>query len=270
LSTHDPLIAATALEAVLRAGALQLARLHTEVGIRKKGAIDLVTEIDLAVEREARALIGARFPSHAILAEELGHEGPALARDGYCWVLDPIDGTTNYAHRLPIFCASLAVEYGGQPVVGAVFDPTRQELFFAERGAGAFLNGRPIHVSPTSLVLDSLLCTGFPYTVHQDAADLLALFAAFMGRARAVRRLGSAAIDLCYVACGRLDGFWEHSLKPWDTAAAVLVVEEAGGVVTRLDGSPYDSRQADVLASNGRLHTEMAGIIAGCSPPETG
>lgn len=236
---------------------MQMARLHTDVHISKKGAIDLVTEIDVAVERVVRDMIGERFPRHSILAEEFGDDGETPTREGYRWVLDPIDGTTNYAHRLPIFCASLAVEFNGTPIVAAVFDATRQELFFAERGGGAFLNGRPIRVSATSDLIDGLLCTGFPYNVHQTLEEMVGLFAAFIGRARAVRRLGSAALDLCYVACGRLDAFWEHSLHPWDTAAAVLLVAEAGGTVTRLDGSSYDSQHGDLVASNGRLHDAM-------------
>src|SRR5207237_4812764 len=184
--------------------------------IDKKGTIDLVTEVDIAVERRFRALIGERLPDHQILAEELG--GAAAAHAGPCWVFDPIDGTSNYAHGLPIFCASLALEIDGVAEVAAIYDPTRKELFTAERGGGAFVNGRPIHVSAADALIDAMLVTGFPYDVHQRVPEIVGLFGEFVGCARAVRRLGSAALDLCYVAAGRLDGFWESDLKPWDIA----------------------------------------------------
>jgi len=229
--------------------------------VSKKGAIDLVTDVDVEVERMFRAMIAERFPDHAILAEELG--GAATAPEGPCWVFDPIDGTTNYTHGLPIFCASLALEIGGVAELGAVYDPTRRELFTAERGGGAFLNGRPLRVSTTERLVDAMVVTGFPYDVHQRVAEIVGLFGAFVGRARAVRRLGSAAIDLCYVAAGRMDGFWESDLKPWDIAAGLLIVAEAGGRVTSMRGEPITSRGGSVLATNGLLHDEMGGVIRG-------
>jgi myo-inositol-1(or 4)-monophosphatase len=256
----DPLFLATAVEAVLRAGDLQMAHLGTELRIDKKGAIDLVTEVDIAVERMFRAMVAERFPGHAVLAEELGADAPS--RSGHCWIFDPLDGTTNYAHGLPIFSASLALEIDGVVELGTVYDPTRRELFTATRGGGARLNGRPLHVSATADLIDALLVTGFPYTVHQTGADLVRLFGAFLARAQAVRRLGSAALDLCYVGAGRMDGFWEDHLKPWDTAAGALVVEEAGGHVTGLDGRPFDARTGQVVASNGRLHASMLEVVA--------
>lgn len=262
MTPPDPLFLATAIEATLRAGDLQMARFGTDVRIDKKGAIDLVTEVDLAVERMFRDLVGRRFPDHSVLAEELGGE-TGTAASPYCWVFDPIDGTTNYAHGLPIFCASLALEHEGRPIVAAIYDPARRELFTAERGQGARLNGAPIRVSQAGSLIDALLCTGFPYNVHETVGDLIGLFGDFLARARAVRRLGSAAIDLCYVAAGRLDGFWEAQLKPWDVAAGVLIVEEAGGRVTSFDGAPFRSRQASLVASNGSLHDEMLATIAG-------
>ena len=228
--------------------------------IDKKGAIDLVTEVDLECERMCRALIAERFPAHDILAEELSD--PAACSSARCrWVFDPLDGTTNYAHGVPIFCASLALEIDGRTEVGAIYDPARQELFTAERGVGAFLNGVPLHVSSTGTVIDALLVTGFPYDVHQQTGDLVALFGAFLGTARAVRRLGAAALDLCYVAAGRFDGFWEQHLKPWDVAAGALIVEEAGGRVTGMDGSAFDPAAAHLVASNGHLHDQMLRVI---------
>ena len=171
-------------------------------------------------------------------------------------MFDPIDGTVNYAHGMPIFCASLALEVNGRAEVGAVYDPTRRELFTAERGVGAWLNGRPLHVSRAPALIDAMLCTGFPYTVHQSVDSVVGLFGRFVGQARAVRRLGSAAIDLCYVAAGRLDGFWEQELNPWDTAAAALIVEEAGGRVTTFDGRPFQSRERTIVGSNGLIHDD--------------
>ena len=256
----DPVFLATAVEIVVRAGAIQLARRDAGFGISKKGAIDLVTEVDLECERMCRAVIAERFPGHDVLAEELqGDAGGGGSK--YRWVFDPLDGTTNYAHGLPIFCASLGLEIDGRAEVGAVFDPTRGELFTAERGEGAYVNGRALAVSGTPILLDALLVTGFPYDVHERTADLVQMFAGFLGRARAVRRLGSAALDLCYVAAGRFDGFWEQQLKPWDVAAGALIVEEAGGRVTGMDGSPFDPAAAHLVASNERVHDEILAVI---------
>jgi myo-inositol-1(or 4)-monophosphatase len=250
----------TAIEAVVRAGELQMERFgRDDMRVDMKGAIDLVTEVDVAVERMFRALVAERFPDHAVLGEELG--GSATVPPGPCWVFDPIDGTTNYAHGLPIFCASLALEIDGVPEVAAVFDPNRQELFTAERGSGAFLNGAPLRVSSADRLLNAMLVTGFPYDVHARVDEIVGLFAEFVGRARAVRRLGSAAIDLCYVAAGRLDGFWESDLKAWDIAGGALIVAEAGGRVTGMDGAPFTSRGGHVLATNGHLHEAMLDII---------
>ena len=227
--------------------------------VDKKGTIDLVTEVDVSVERMFRDLVAERFPDYQVLAEEMG--GLAAAPAGPCWVFDPIDGTTNFTHGLPIFCASLALEIDGVAEVAAVYDPTRRELFTAERGGGAFLNGRPLRVSTTGLLVDAMLVTGFPYDVHSRIGEIVGLFARFVGRARAVRRLGSAAIDLCYIAAGRMDGFWERDLKPWDSAGGALIVAEAGGRVTNMDGSPFVSRGRDVLATNGLLHDAMLEVI---------
>ena len=256
---NDPLLLTTAVEAVTRAGDMMMARFGQDVRVDKKGTIDLVTEVDVEIEHMFRALISERFPWHAVLGEELG--GSSEVSPGYCWVFDPIDGTTNFAHGLPFFCSSLALELDGHGVVAAVYDPSRRELFTAERGQGAQLNGRPIHVSTARELIDAMLVTGFPYDVHQRVDEIVGLFAEFVGRARAVRRLGSAALDLCYVAAGRLDGFWESDLKPWDIAGGALIVEEAGGIVTNHGISPFSSRGRHVLATSQHLHSQMLSVI---------
>ena len=255
----DPLFLATAVQAVLAAGDLQMARFGTDLRVAKKGAIDLVTEVDVAVERTFRAMVAERFPDHVVLAEELGASGPTAGK--YCWIFDPLDGTTNYAHGLPVFASSLALEIDGVVSVGAVYDPTRRELFTATLGGGAYLNGVPLRVSPVVTLVDAMLVTGFPYTIHQAHEQLVSLFSAFLSKAQAVRRLGSAALDLCYVAAGRMDGFWEQHLKPWDVAAGALMLTEAGGSITGLDGSPFDVRLGQLVASNGLLHPALLDVV---------
>ena len=259
----DPLFTATAVEAVLAAGDLQMARFGTDLRVDKKGAIDLVTEVDIAVERMFRAMVAERFPDHVVLAEELGGLGPEAGK--YCWIFDPLDGTTNYAHGLPVFASSLALEIDGVVSVGAIYDPTRRELFTATLGGGAYLNGVPMRVSSVATLVDALLVTGFPYTVHQSRDQsldgLVSLFSTFLSKAQAVRRLGSAALDLCYVAAGRMDGFWERHLKPWDVAAGALMLTEAGGTITAFDGSSFDVRRSQVMASNGHLHSALLDVV---------
>jgi myo-inositol-1(or 4)-monophosphatase len=256
-----PIYLATAIEAVVRAGDLQMAHFGRQMRVDKKGTIDLVTEIDLQVEREFRAMIADRFPGHLVLGEEFSNADDLTRVAEFRWVLDPIDGTTNFAHGLPVFCASLALEINGEAMVGAVYDPNRRELFTAQRDLGAWLNGAPLRVSSSETLLDSLLVTGFHYSIHKDPEELLGLFGEFITRARAVRRLGSAAIDLCYVAAGRFDGFWEQKLQPWDVAAGALIVQEAGGQVTTSSGEPFRSELGSVLATNGRIHAEMLQTI---------
>jgi myo-inositol-1(or 4)-monophosphatase len=257
-----PVFLATAIEAALHAGRVQMAHFGTaDLGIHKKGAIDLVTDIDIEIERHFRAMIAERFPSHVVLGEEFEEAGNRELTPEFCWVFDPIDGTTNYAHGVPIFCCSVALEINGQGAVAAVFDPTRNELFTAERGQGAWLNGKPLKVSAADVLIDSLLVTGFHYDIHRDPDELMGLFTTFITRTRAVRRLGSAALDLCYVAAGRFEGFWEQKLHPWDVAGGSLLVQEAGGRVSGVDGSPYTSRAGSVLATNGLVHDEMLATI---------
>ena len=259
MTPPDPRYLATAIEVVTAAGALQRARFGSAFKVDKKGTIDLVTEVDVEVERAARALLGARFPDHDIMAEELGGGGAGAS---HRWVFDPLDGTTNFAHGIPIFCSSLALEIDGEAVVGAVFDPMRQELFTAERGVGAWLNGTPLAVSSADRLIDAVLVTGFPYDVHSTLDEVIGLFSAYVGEARAIRRLGSAAVDLCWVAAGRMDAFWERGLQPWDTRAGALLVQEAGGTVSGLDGGPWDPAGGHLLASNGRLHAQMVEVAA--------
>jgi myo-inositol-1(or 4)-monophosphatase len=257
----DPAFLATAVEIALRAGEIQMAGRRTGFRVEKKGEIDLVTEVDLACERMCRDVLADRFPDHEILAEEFGGTD-GRSGSAFRWVFDPLDGTTNYAHGLPVFCASLALEIDGAAAVGVVYDPTREELFTAERGQGAFLNGAPLRVSATGALGDALLVTGFPYDFHREKKRLVGLFGRFLERSRGVRRLGSAALDLCYVAAGRFDGFWERRLHPWDVAAGALVATEAGGRVTGMNGAPFDPAAQHLLASNGVIHDAMLGLIA--------
>jgi myo-inositol-1(or 4)-monophosphatase len=254
----EPRFLATAIEAVIQAGELQRSKFGQQIRVDKKGEIDLVTEVDLEVERGFRAMIAQRFPDHVVLAEEMGESGQDSR---YRWVFDPLDGTTNFAHGIPIYCATLALEIDGVPSVGAVFDPNRNELFTAERGVGAWLNGERLQVAKTPTLRDAVLVTGFPYDVYDRLDDVLGLFGAFLARARAVRRLGSAAIDLCWTAAGRMDGFWEQGLKAWDTMAGALIVQQAGGRVTAVDGSEWKPYAGNVLASNGFVHDEMVAIV---------
>ena len=246
---------------MLRAGAIQVEGQASGFRVDKKGTIDLVTEVDVACERMFRAAIADRFPDHDVLAEEFGGTAASQGASRFRWVFDPLDGTTNYAHGLPIFCASLGLEIDGERAVAAIYDPSRKELFTAEKGQGARLNGKALRVSGADRLIEALLVTGFPYDVHKRSGDLVAMFEGFLSRARGVRRLGSAALDLCYVAAGRFDAFWEQLLKPWDVSAGALIVEEAGGCVTDMDGSPFDAAAGHLIASNGLLHEEALQVV---------
>ncbi len=225
----------------------------------KSSQLDLVTEVDVLSEQYIKEKIAAHYPRHDILAEESGHQ---RAESTYRWLVDPLDGTTNYAHGYPFFAVCLAVEREGEVILGVVYDPIRDELFAAEKGSGATLNGRPIRVSRVPRLIDSLLVTGFPYNVRNDPTSIEYFFR-FMNRAQAIRRDGSAALDMCYVACGRFDGFWEMGLNPWDMAAGQLIIEEAGGRVTKFDGRPFTIYEPEVLASNGLIHEEMSAVLMG-------
>lgn len=240
------------------AGRLLRDRVGTRIDIDHKGAIDIVTDVDLASERLIREAISTYYPRHEILAEEGG-----LSESGseYRWIVDPLDGTTNYAHGYPIFCVSIALECKGEVVLGVVYDPMRDELFTAERGGGAALNNRPIHVSKTAELMQGLLSTGFPYDIKTSKLTNLDHWANFAMNAQALRRDGAAALDLCYVACGRFDGFWELNLSPWDTAAGALIVTEAGGRVTNFTGGPFSNYKPEVVASNGLIHDRMLEVL---------
>ncbi|HVP28626.1 MAG TPA: inositol monophosphatase family protein [Myxococcota bacterium] len=243
------------------AGAIQREGYEQAHDIGTKSAdVDLVTEVDHACEAHVLAELARRRPGDAVLAEEGGGRGDARAE--WRWLVDPLDGTVNYAHGYPCFCVSIGVERRGTRAVGVVYDPLRDELFHAVRGGGAFRNDRPIRVSREAELGRGLFATGFAYDVHTSADDNLAAFGAFVKSARAVRRDGSAALDLCYVACGRFDGYWERKLKPWDVCAGALVLEEAGGRVSDLAGEPMPADGREVVASNGSLHAAMLALLA--------
>ena len=243
-----------ATRAAYRAGKVLRSFQGNLTEVRKKGAIDLVTEADVASEQVILETIGADFPTHSILAEESGE----TVGDSSCqWIVDPLDGTTNFAHGLPIYSVSIAFARDGEVLVGLVLNPATGELFRATRGQGATLNDTAIRVSSVSDLSDSLLVTGFPYNFQEIMAPLMARFSQCLSATQGVRRLGSAAIDLCYVACGRFEGFWEQNLNPWDTAAGMLIVREAGGVVTDFANQPFRAEMPEILATNGLIHREM-------------
>jgi myo-inositol-1(or 4)-monophosphatase len=252
-----------ALSAARAAGRVHLKRLSRIKVTRKTNAIDLVTEADHESERAVIRTLNRAFPSHAILAEE---SGANERTSEYRWIIDPLDGTTNFAHGFPQFCVSIAYEHRRRLELGVVFDALKRELFVAARGRGARLNGRPIHVSAIPALDRALLATGFPYDRRERRNFYFTFWEAFMMRTQGVRRTGSAALDLCYVGCGRVDAFWEFGLRPWDVAAGALIVNEAGGQVTNLDGSQLDLDARKILASNGKVHRAMRETIAKAWP----
>jgi len=224
----------------------------------KEGVNNLVTEADHAAEKAIISVIKNKFPDHQVLAEE---SGQLFDASEYKWIIDPIDGTINFAHGIPLNCVSIAVEHNGVIIMGAVYNPHLKEFFVAEKGKGATLNDQPIQVSKETKAIKACLVTGFPYTYINLPNGPLEVFEKFIRKGVPVRRLGSAAIDLCWVAAGRFDGFYEHKLEPWDSAAGVLIVEEAGGTVTDLEGNPFSIYQHKVLATNGKIHDEMVRVI---------
>jgi myo-inositol-1(or 4)-monophosphatase len=228
----------------------------------RKGRIDLVTTYDRRSEACLLARIAERFPGHGVLAEESGDHA-AAAGATVRWIVDPLDGTTNFAHNYPFFAVSVGVERAGEIVAGAVFDPVRDEMFAAARGEGATLNGAPIHVTACERLDDALLVTGFPYDVREHPERHVPLFQSFLALAQGIRRDGSAALNLCYLATGRFDGFWEGNLSPWDVAAGSLIVREAGGRLSDYSGGPFRIDGRQICAANPALHVEMLAIIAG-------
>ena len=247
-----------AREAALKAGGILRENLHGVREISYKGDINLVTEMDMRSERAVVERVLASFPDHGILAEEatMNRNG-----SGFTWIIDPLDGTTNYAHGYPCFSVSIALEREGEIILGVVYDPMRDELFSALKGEGASLNGKPIRVSTADTLIKSLLATGFPYDRKVSEKNNLVFFHDLLMASQEVRRDGSAALDLCSVACGRFDGFWELKLKPWDVAAGSLIAHEAGGRVSDLSGSGFSIHDDEILASNGRIHGQMVEIL---------
>ncbi len=252
--------------------AIELARAGGEVlkhymtrekQVELKSRANLVTIADKESEAVIIQRINGRYPNHAVLAEESGASGSG---DGK-WIIDPLDGTTNFAHQYPFFCVSVAFEQRGEILCGAVYDPLRDEMFSAARGAGAFVNGQPIRVSDIDKVASALIMTGFPYGVREKIDIAMSQFRAFIIESQAVRRGGSAALDMCYVAIGRCDGFWEMDLHPWDTAAAQVILEEAGGRITDFSGNPFSPYMKQILASNGKIHQEMSAVLQRLMPP---
>ncbi len=250
----------TAKKAAMSAGTV-LNRLFGKVrDITKKGDIDLVTEADFQAEKIVLSTLSHKFPGDSILAEESGTHQQASKRT---WIVDPLDGTTNFVHGFPMFAVSIALEIEQEMVLGVVYNPFMNELFEAVKDGGALLNGRPIRVSSIQDLEESLLATGFPYNIRECPEKILGLFQKMIVKAQGVRRPGSAAIDMCYVAMGRLDGFWEQDLKPWDTAAGTVMVTEAGGKLSNYQGGPYTPHQKTVVAANPLIHRKMMEVIGG-------
>ncbi len=249
-----------ALFEAARAGATEILRFfNTNFTVsNKEGVNNLVTEADHASEKAIMDVIRRHFPDHHILSEETGE---IIQDSRYKWIIDPIDGTVNFAHGIPLNCVSIAIEHAGEIIMGAVYNPHLNEFYFAEKGKGAFLNDQPIRVSEQTKTINACLVTGFPYTYINMPNGPLEIFERFVRKGVPVRRLGSAAIDLCWVAAGRFDGFYEHKLEAWDSAAGYLIVEEAGGKVTDHEGNKFSVYQHRVLATNGKIHDEMVSII---------
>jgi len=247
-----------AVDLARNAGALLKKKFNKTHKIQYKGDINLVTEADKMSENLIIKSIRREFPDHGILSEE----SPAVAGSGKMrWIVDPLDGTTNYAHGYPVFCVSIALENDGKVVLGVIYDPMREELFSTVRGKGVYLNGKNLSVSSIRDISRSLLATGFPYDIRESRENNLDYFSRMAVNVQAIRRAGAAALDLAYLAAGRFDGFWELKLKPWDTAAGCLMVEEAGGSVSDLAGKPWNISSPSVLASNGLIHSKMIRIF---------
>ncbi len=245
------------IELAREAGGVLKHYMNREKQVELKGRANLVTVADKESEALVIRRIGERYPHHAILAEESGASGSGEGK----WIIDPLDGTTNFAHQYPFFCVSIGFEQKGQVVCGAVYDPCRDQMFSAARGLGAFMNGERLQVSEVEALGSALLLTGFPYTVREKIDAAMSPFKAFMIESQGVRRGGSAALDMCHTAMGSCDGFWEMDLHAWDTAAGLVILEEAGGRVTDFSGRPFSVYGKQILASNGRIHEEMIAVL---------
>jgi len=250
-----------AVELARAAGDVLKHYMSREKRVEFKGRANLVTVADKEAEALIISGIRERYPQHAILAEESGASAGSEPGEGK-WIIDPLDGTTNFAHQYPFFCVSIAFERRGEILCGAVYDPWRDEMFSAARGMGSFLNGQRLQPSEINSLRSALIMTGFPYGFREKIRAAMTQFEAFLVESQAVRRGGSAALDLCYTALGRVDGFWEMDLHPWDTAAGFVILEEAGGKVTDFSGQPFSIYGKEIVASNGRIHDEMVRVLA--------
>jgi myo-inositol-1(or 4)-monophosphatase len=258
----------TVCEKAARAGAAAVQQWVGRLNVREKGRADLVTEADFASQEAVRKAIAEVYPDHDLIGEEGPPASDAAERAEYRWIVDPLDGTTNFVHGVPHYAVSLALERRGKLLAAAVFDPVNDECFTAAAGGGAMLNGRPIHTSNVDRLGDALAAVGFPPSVDRDSPDLI-VFLAAIGRCQAIRRTGSAALNLCYLAAGRFDVFWSYATRIWDVAAGILVVQEAGGALSAFDGGPFDLEEARFLAAANRpLHEQLRELVAGCWPPK--
>jgi myo-inositol-1(or 4)-monophosphatase len=253
------------LSAAHKAGTILLEKMG-KISVSKKGRIDLVTEADQTAEAEIKQTILNHFPAHTIIAEETKTK---TGDSDYSWIIDPLDGTTNYVHGLPMFAVSIAIAFREKVIAGVVFNPVTKELFCAEKNCGATLNGQQIKVSTTKTIADSLLATGFAYDLRELFDELVNRFSTCLFEARGIRRYGSAALDLCYLACGRYDGYWEQQLQPWDTAAGLIIASEAGAVITDFSGKSFNPFLKQILATNGLIHDEMLGLLNRDNPTKT-
>ncbi len=248
-----------ALEAAYRAGTIIKDNFHKKKKIDYKGRINLVTNVDKEAEKAVIETITQYYPEHNILTEETEHKQDAS--QPFRWVIDPLDGTTNYVHGFPFVCVSIALQKGDESIVGVVYNPILDQLFYAENGEGSFRNNEQISVSDNADFSKSLLATGFPYDMLNEERNNIQNFSKFIKKCRGIRRPGAAALDMCYVACGIFDGYWELELFPWDTAAGLIIIEEAGGKVTKFDGSKFSMFDKEIAASNGKIHGEMLRVL---------
>lgn len=255
----------TAIAVARDAGAILRDRYGKDHEVRFKGPVDLVTEADAAAEALIAERLRTTYPDHDLLGEEGATGTVAATGSPYRWIIDPLDGTTNFAHSMPHFAVSIGLEHEGQPLIGVVYDPLRDEMFSAMRGHGAHLNGNPIRVSSTDSLLRSMVATGFSYDLSHRPGQA-AVWLAFLTRVRSTRQMGSSALNLCYVGAGRLDGYWERGIAPWDVAGGALIAQEAGATITDYDGGEFHADDREIVASNGNIHSAMLEVILENAP----